>query len=201
MAVKLNLYRTKLLLFSIFALVSMGIGALVFVLLSGTADKTTTQASVQSQDLSHLTVLHIGGGNLASQVVERLAQQKATVVPSTDLPSTEGLGPQTVVVFAGEWFEQRMDNAALHDFLRNAASRGARLVMVGGTTSRFFEVLDKAGVHKLIVTETGVVRNPAYFNPPQVGYKKVGQGEMAYPNLLFSNSSDPNVLAEAFSRW
>ncbi|NWF77886.1 MAG: hypothetical protein HXY36_04775 [Chloroflexi bacterium] len=71
---------------------------------------------------------------------------KGDVVRSSDIPEAVELSPEVVVIFGGEWFEQRIYDAELHDFLRLASSRGASMVMVRGTTSKFFEALDTAGI-------------------------------------------------------
>ena len=89
----------------------------------------------------NLTAVHIGGGALASQVTGRLEDAKGHVVRSARIPEALGLDRATVVVFGDEWFEQRVDDAELHDFLRLASSQGAGMVMAGGATSEFFEAL------------------------------------------------------------
>jgi hypothetical protein len=149
----------------------------------------------------NLTVLHIGGGALASQVVDRLVEMGAGVINWTGIAGVGGLGPEVVVIFGGEWFEQRIYDTALDDFLRLAWSRDAKLVMAGGTTSRFFEALDKAGILEIPVTEAGEVRNPAYDNPSVVGLGMKTVDGRTGPSLLFSNTSSPEVLGESLVGW
>jgi len=152
-------------------------------------------------EFDNLTILHIGGGALASQLVDRLEEMRGDVVRSSDIPEAVELNPEVVIIFGGEWFEGRVYDTELHDFLRLASSRGANVVMVGGTTSKFFEALDRAGVHEIPVTETGEVRNPAYDNPPLVGLKMKTVGGHTGPSLLFSCTSSPDVLEESLIGW
>ncbi len=193
--------RARFAILSLFvsALLIGGVLTFVFITMGGKGTKTNANGPVT--DLSALTVVHVGNGILASQVVDRLSQKKANVVTSPNLPAALDSSQSTVVVFGGDWFEQNADDLALLAFLKKEADKGARLVMTGGTTSKFFEVLDKAGVRKLIVTETGVVRNPGASNFPQVGVKLEGTKGNTHPNLLFSNSDDPEVLADALTKW
>jgi hypothetical protein len=151
--------------------------------------------------LDNLTILHIGGGDLASQVVGRLAEKGAEVISSAGIPEAVELNPQAVVIFGGEWFEQRIYDTALPDFLRLASSQGASMVTAGGTTSRFFEALDSAGVYEIPVTETGEVRNPAYDSTAMVGLRVKPVDGYAAPRVLFSCASSPDVLVESLMEW
>jgi hypothetical protein len=152
-------------------------------------------------EVDNLTVLHIGGGDLASQVVGRLAEKGAEVISSAGIPEAVELNPQAVVIFGGEWFEQRVYETTLPDFLRLASSRGASMVTAGGTTSRFFEALDSASVYEVPVTEAGEVRNPAYFDPSTVGLGTETVDGYAAPRVLFSCASSPDVLVESLMEW
>jgi hypothetical protein len=81
----------------------------------------------------------------------------------------------------------------------NAAYKGAKLVSIGGKTSKFFEALDKAGVCEIPITETGEIRNPAYYNPPLVGFRiKHGNG-YTYPSILISDTNDIEGLIGALT--
>jgi len=155
-----------------------------------------------SAELDDLTILHIGGGALASQVVDRLEQQGAHVSRSADFVELVEFDSKTAVIFGGEWFEGKVHNTELHDFLRLVSSRGAGLIMVGGTTSKFFEVLDEAEVYAIPVTETGEARNPAYFNPPVVGFRMKTEDGFTFPSIFYScgtiSDFDP---AESFTAW
>jgi hypothetical protein len=160
-----------------------------------------TGTSPADSEFDNLTVLHIGGGVLASQLVDDLAGMGAEVINSTDIPEAVELNPEVVIIFGGEWFEQRMCDTKLHDFLRLASSAGANLVMVGGTTSKFFEALDSAGVCEIPVTEAGEVRNPAYDNPPMVGLGTKTVDGYTAPSLLFSYTTSPDILEESVTGW
>jgi hypothetical protein len=156
----------------------------------------------QPVQAAEIEVVHVGGGSLASQVVRRLETVGSQVERLPDLPVSIELNSHVVVVFDGGWFANRADDTQVHGFLKRASSSGAALVVIGENTSRLMEALDKADVHKLVVTETGIVRNPAYFNPPQVGFKVVETGDgWIYPSTLFSKSTNPDTLAEALVNW
>lgn len=163
--------------------------------------QTEAVTNLAAAELDNLTILQIGGDTLASQLVDRLEEAKARVVRSPDIPEAVDLGPRVVIVFGGEWFEQRVYDARLNDFLDLALSRGAKLVMAGGTTFKFFEALDKAGIYEIPVTETGEVRNPAHDNPPLVGLKMKTEGGHTAPSLFFSYGTTPDVLEEGLAGW
>ncbi len=159
-------------------------------------------AHLADVNLDSLTILHVGGGDLATQLVDRLEAAGGQVVRSPDVPEAADLSPDVVVVFGGEWFEQRAYDTELHSFLSVASSRGAGLIMAGASTSRFFEALDKARVYIMAVDErTGEARNPAHYNPPVVGYRIKEVGSHTGPSLLFSSGSSPDVLAESLVEW
>jgi hypothetical protein len=178
----------------------------VFLLISAVALLTAPASpaaaeAVANPEVGNLIVLHLGGGDLASQVVDRLEEMGAEAIDSTDIPEAVEPGPDVIVIFGGQWFEQRMYETTLHDFLRAASSAGAGVVMAGGSTSKFLEALDRAGTLEIPVTETGQIRNPAYFDPPMVGVgSKTGGGHVG-PSLFFSDTSNPDVLAESLVRW
>lgn len=149
----------------------------------------------------NLTILHIGGGALASQVVDWLAEMGADVVSSTDIPEAVELSSDILVIFGGEWFEQRIYDTGLHDLLRLASSWDAKLVVIGATTSRFFEAVDSAGILGVPVAETGEVRNPAYYNPPAVGLGMKTVDGHTGPSLFFSCTSSPDLLGQSLIEW
>lgn len=155
-------------------------------------------------NLDSLTLLHVGGGDLATQLVDRLEAAGGRVVRSPDVPEAADLSPDVVVVFGGEWFEQRAYDTELHGFLSLASSRGASMVMADGITSVFFEALDRAGVYIMAVDEkTGEARNPVHFNPPLAGFRREVRGHTGYsPSFIFSSSgSSPDVLARSLVEW
>ncbi len=173
--------------------------ALTYFAAAPSQPETSTQLSGLQAD--NLSILLIGDGALATQLVDRLEEAGGRVIRSPGIPEAADLGPEVVVVFGGEWFEQRVDDAELHEFLRLASPLDAGLVMADGTTSVFFEALDRAGLYGIPVTETGEVRNPAYFNPALAGFRMKEVGGHAGPSLLLSMGSSPGVLAESLVDW
>lgn len=181
------------------------IASLVVIALPTAPAGAAVRTDLIDTDLSNLTIIRIGDGigdgTLASQVVDQLEVKGAGIVSLSSIPEAAELNPEVGIIFDGEWFEGRAHDKELHDFLKVASSRGASMVMVGGTTSKFFETLDEAGVYEIPVTETGIVRNPAHDNPPLAGLKmKMVNGHMA-PSFLFSYESNPEALAESLTGW
>ena len=154
---------------------------------------TETEAGTIAK-LDNLTILHIGGGTPASQLVDRLEKMGGHVVRSPDVLGAVELNPEVIIIFGGEWFGQRIRDTELHNFLRLASSRGASMVMAGGTTSKFFEALDRAGISE-------IVRNPAHDNPPLVGLKMKTVDGHTGPSFLFSCEGSPDVLVESLIDW
>jgi len=190
------LTKTKRRVLSISAFVFL-ILALALIALPTPPSQAEAGTNLIGAEFDNLTVLHIGGGTLASQLVDRLEEMRSDVLRSSDIPEAVELNPEVVIIFGGEWFEGRICDTALHDFLRLTSSRGASMVMVGGTTSKFFEALDRAGVHEIPITETGEVRNPAYFKPPLVGLRMMTVDGHTAPSLLLGCASSPDVLEES----
>ncbi|MFU8796759.1 MAG: hypothetical protein ACNA7X_05655 [Dehalococcoidia bacterium] len=153
-------------------------------------------------DLGSLTILHVGGGDLATQLVDRLEAAGGRVVRLADIPDATDLSPDVVAVFGGEWFEERALDPELHGFLSLTSSRGTSMVMAGGITSVFFEALDRSGVYIMAVDEkTGEARNPAHYNPLMVGRRMIEVDGHTGPSLFFSSGSSPDVLAKSLVRW
>jgi len=175
--------------------------ALALMALSRPPSQPEAGTNLAGFDLDSLSILHVGGGELATQLVDRLEAAGGQVVRSPDIPDAVDLSPEVVVVFGGEWLEQRVYDTELHSFLSVASSRGASLVMAGASTSQFFEALDRAWVYIMAVDETGEVRNPAHFNPPLAGFKIKEVGGHSGPSLFFSMGSSPDVLAESLVEW
>jgi len=191
------LTKTGVLYVSIFLLIS----ALALIALPTSPAEAEPRTNLIGAEFDNLTILHIGGGTLGSQLVDRLEEKKADVVRSLDIPEAVELNPEVVIIFGGEWLEGRVYDTKLHDFLSLASSQGANMVMAGGTTSKFFEALDRAGLYRIPVTETGMVRNPAYDNPPLVGLKMKTVGGHTGPSFLFSCGSSPDLLEESLIGW
>lgn len=192
---------TKIIVLCISAFVLL-ISAFTLIGLLTSSETDDAGANLLDSELDNLTIVHIGGGTLASQMVDRLEEMRADVVRSSDIPEAVEFNPEVVIVFGGEWFEGRIYDTGLHDFLRLASSQGASIVVAGGKTSKFFEALDRAGIYEIPATETGIVRNPAYDNPPLVGFRMKTADGYTFPSLLFGCGSvsdfDP---AESLIGW
>jgi len=112
----------------------------------------------------------------------------------------------SLVIFDGDWISERVDNPEIHSFFREAPYKGVKLTAIGGSTSKFFEALDKAGVNELGRDENGNVRNPAYFNPPLVGFKlkqaSTPDGrQYSYPSIFCSNAENVDGMVQALINW
>lgn len=152
-------------------------------------------------EFENLLILHMGGGNLATSLVDVLQDAGGHVLRSSDVPDTVELGPDVIILFSGGWFEQRVDDAELHDLLKLGSTLGASMAMVDGATSKFFETLERAGVYEFPETEAGTDRNPAYANPPMAGLKMKTVDEYATARFLYSNTRDPVSLAASLIEW
>lgn len=129
-------------------------------------------------NLRDLTVWHVGQGNdIYNAVLSRIQQFRVLEMRALDVQvllrneTLEFVEPKRplLIVFNGNWISNHVNDAKIYNFLREAARQKANLVALGGATSNFFEVLNKAGVNDLPVDDkTGIARNPAYFNPPLV---------------------------------
>ncbi len=178
------------------------ISALAVVALPTSPAAAEAGTNLAGAELHDVTILHIGGGDLASQLVDRLAEVGAEVVSSTYIPEAVELDPDSVIIFGGEWFEQRAyDNIGLSDFLRLASLQGAGMVMVGGATSAFFEALDMAGAYGIPAAGVWRARNPAHFNPPLAGLRMKTVDGYVGPSFLFCDGSSPDVLQESLIGW
>lgn len=173
---------------------------LVFALLL--SRQTPSEVPSGSENLEGVTVLAIGESTLIfKDVVHKLKSCNAQVEQSNGLPdTTQGLKEGMIALFDGEWLGGRVNDRELHAFLRDAVSKRIKLVTIGGATSKFFEALNAAGIEELI-EEGSVVRNPAYWNPPLVGYRLETVNGQTGPVILISNSKDVNVLVEALFNW
>ncbi|MEM2088345.1 MAG: hypothetical protein QXF52_06705 [Thermoproteota archaeon] len=115
-------------------------------------------------------------------------------------------GELSLIVFDGEWLSEYYRDIGVHTLLREASRKGAKLVAVGGLTSKFLEALDEAGVNQLSRDEEGDVRNPAYDNPPLVGFRlktaTTPDGKpYQYPSILASNTNDIQTMVESLVDW
>lgn len=152
------------------------------------------------------SLLILGGGNqLFDQVVKGMksdfqAEDDAFVNRESRLIDVSKIKEGAFVIFDGKWVERNVNNLEFHEFLRDAVSKEIKLMAIGEHTSKFFEALHLAGVNELR-RENGISRNPAYWDPPLVGYKlKSGEG-YTYPSILVSNTRDVSELIEALRSW
>jgi len=160
----------------------------------------------ESVNLEGIVVYAIGdrGTPLFEEFAEALEIRGAHVNYLDSLPNIAELTEDMFVLFDGEWIAERAEDNGLHAFLRDVAPRRVRLVAVGGETSRFFEALYEAGVMQIATDEeTGELRNPAYFNPPLVGYRVMEKDGDIGDSILLCNydGTDMNGLIEALVNW
>lgn len=161
----------------------------------------------RSLNLNGYRVVHIGdGNNISTQVVDLMKDYGAQITLLSETTEDMELNDSLIVIFDAQWIGEKIDDPQLHDFLRNAAPKEVKLVAIGESTSKFFEALDKAGVCEIPVTETGHVRNPAYFNPPMVGYKlrkAITPNGIEYfgDSILLNGTHDIDQLVQAVTNW
>lgn len=153
-----------------------------------------------ASDPSTLSLIEIGQGNLSSAVSKTLRSRGARLLTSSTLDGVFVDGHSTLV-FDGQWMAEHRGDTAVRAVVTTAVQQGAGVVMIGGQTSRLLEVLQSAGVYQIPETESGQVRNPAYFDPPLVGFKIQNSTVRSGPSLLLSNSDDTDTLANALLGW
>jgi hypothetical protein len=73
-------------------------------------------------------------------------------------------------------------------------------------TSKFFEALNEAEINVLARDENGNIRNPAYFNPPIVGFKLKQAttpygSTYSYPSIFASNTDDFDTMFQGLINW
>jgi len=194
--------RFFLMLFMVFTIGLLGIGLWLSLLLNEAPSDTSGP-----KRLGKTTVLAIGcSTSLFEEVTKAMENRGANVSYLEDVPDfTEGIDEGVVVMFDGDWLEENLENYTFHDFLRKCVSERSKLTTVGGRTSLFFEALDKAEVNKLYRDENGNSRNPAYFDPPLVGFKIVEtttpEGPNVYPSILISNTNNVDTMIQALFDW
>ena len=171
--------------------------SLIFIL--SLPRETPSEVPSASKNLEGITVLAVGESTpVFKEVIKNLKSCGVQVKALDKLPnSTEEIDEGTAVLFDGEWLEGNWQNPGLHNFLRGVVPKKCKLTAVGGATSNFFKALDKAGVFEIPVTETGEVRNPAYMDPPLVGYRvKVKEGSLGDEILLAFGDDVMKALLE-----
>ncbi|MEM2088496.1 MAG: hypothetical protein QXF52_07510 [Thermoproteota archaeon] len=166
-------------------------------------------------DLKDLAVWYIGDSNdVLEKVLNRMQQlgvkqtkrlEIQSFLSNNTLESTS-LNQKSLVIFDGHWISERVNDSEIHAFLRKASHQKARLMTVGGSTSKFFEALDKAGVDELGRDENGNIRNPAYHDPPLVGFMlkqaRAPDGHSySYPSIFISSSIDIDATVQELINW
>jgi hypothetical protein len=174
-----------------------------------------TQPVIQSQSttkLKGLSVLQVGrSNNLLDAVLSKFEAQEATVIrfadPHSILARMAALPEKALVVFDGDWLASISEDREFQTILQrlHEQRKYCAFAAIGGKTSSLFDALDKAGVYKLD-RYNGIVRNPAYDNPPVAGLRlKIATTPTgkayAYPSILISETRDPNTIVEALVSW
>lgn len=164
----------------------------------------------QPVDLRNLKAFCIGSGDgniVLDNILDRMQQLGAPQIQHVEIRKFYSYDiSESLIILDGTWISKQIGNSEIHRVLREAASKRAKLVAVGGLTSEFFEALDKAGVNELCRDEAGNTRNPAYFDPPLVGFKlkeaTTPEGHSyQYPSIFVSNSDDIDTLIQALTNW
>lgn len=187
----------RVLLLAVAAIVATVSIAVVASILSDGNGDTKPVAVVSANGIN---VFAVGHGVLSAGVSQSLSDRGAAVESSNDISSLPD-GTGAVTVFDGAWFAANRDTAELRSYLGRSVSSGSRVVIIGDQTSVLYEVLDQLGIMRLAIDESGNLRNPAYMNPPQVGFMIKGQGDESWPSHLASLSDNPDVLATALINW
>jgi len=159
-------------------------------------------------DLKHLAVWHIGNNNtILNEILAKMQQSDVQIKHFDCIPkSTKDLNESALIIFDGNWISKRVNKPEIHKFSNEVLHEGAKLIAIGGSTSKFFEMLNNAGINKLGLDKAGNPRNPAYFDPPIVGFKFKGaitpEGyEYLYPSIFVSNTTDTDVIVQALVNW
>ena len=155
------------------------------------------------QLLTHTIWYLPSSGGLLDSMTSRMRGLGITVTsldPSklTSNETLQQMNSSSLVMMDGTWIGARTSDNSTLTFLRTAYLKGASLVAVGGPTSTFLDALKNAGVYSYVAG-----RNPAYMDPPLVGYRlKTASGfNPPYPSILMSNTTDPDTLIDAVNSW
>jgi len=169
------------------------------------------QGTTNALKLKGLSVWQVGSSNaLLDAVLSELEARGSTVIRSADLGDLSAkVAPikGVLIIFSGDWLADASSDGELQVALQRVRGQCeyCAFVAVGGKTSSLFDVLDRAGIYRLDRVD-GVVRNPAYYNPPVVGItwriatKPTGE-TYAVPSIFACGVADPSVIAGALDRW
>ena len=143
-------------------------------------------------------------------LLSELEAQGNTVIRSVDLKDlSANVAPLkgVLIVFSGDWLASASSGDELQVALQQVREQceSCAFVAVGGRTSSLFDVLDRAGIYRLDRIN-GVVRNPAYYNPPVAGITwrvtTTPTGETyTVPSIFACGATDPGVIAGALASW
>ncbi|MEM3712721.1 MAG: hypothetical protein QXR97_04200 [Thermoproteota archaeon] len=170
-------------------------------------------------NIKDLVILYIGDNSneVLNNVLNRMQQlgvkqtkrlEIQSLLSNNTLESIKNLNEKSLVIFDGYWISERVNDPEIHVFLRKASYQKARFMAIDGPTSKFFEALDKAGINKLGRDENGNIRNPAYNDPPFVGFTlkeaRTPDGHSYfYPSIFISNTTteDINAMVQELINW
>lgn len=190
------------------------------ILLGTVLASSTLQPSSQatpsvsaSVHFTNMKVWYVGGTNPVFNTVLARVQAFApgllakldpsTLTASDQLPISQTA--TSMVLFDSDYLNAHSGDAQVQRILKTGLA-GVQLVAIGGSTSKFFEMLNTNGVHPLFANPDGTLRNPDLLNAPEVGFALKTQATadgrlVSYPSILISNSSDPNDLTNALETW
>ncbi len=163
--------------------------------------------------VKELTVYYIGNNPSLTKIVDQMQtlkvqtkQLKLQRFNPNDTSKDMNLNERSLVLIDSDWISQRIGDSEIHMFLRKTIHKGAILASTGKLTSKFFEILDEAGVDRLGRDEMGKVRNPAYDNPPLVGFKLKQSTTPTgyryfYPSIFTCNSEDTDTQVQSLANW
>ena len=105
-----------------------------------------------------------------------------------------------------ETFDNNQTAVQIFYGLLTSVYGGTKLVAIGPSTSSFFQALDLSGVYRLPQDAAGNETNPAYYNPPMVGYMysrtSTPDGTpLFYPSIFSCGTSDPKEMAKSLADW
>jgi hypothetical protein len=172
--------------------------------------------SANKVDFKKLEVWWIGNNEsyMLNDVLNRLQPLEAVRIQRLEIQSlysnkslqSTDFKESSLVIFDGNWISDHFKDLDVHMLLRDASYKGAKLVAIGGLTSKFFEALDEAEVNVLSRDENGNIRNPAHFDPPLVGFKfkeavTPSGYKYSYPSIFASNTKDLDGMFQVLINW
>lgn len=192
-------------------MLSMLLPSLIIVSYEIFSDVPADNNTSAKTNIKNVRMYYLGNNQVLDSVLDRsrFAGAQATPLGIQELDRIAAdLTASSVVLMDGAWISQQVSNTIVHAFLRQAVSQGAKLAAMGGSTAAFLEALDQAKIDELPRNETtGILINPAYDNPPIVGFKLMQAttpyGEQySYPSIFScGNTQDIDAVFGYFSSW